>query len=116
MGEVAAVREGLYWEHFNDRERELLRRAGVDPAESDSLGAIDGELALLRVLVLRILSKKPEKGDAETIGRLVERVGRVLRARQALTGGDNQAGDFLEEVGPRVLEHLRGEAKKEGKR
>lgn len=111
MGGVT-VREGLYWEHFDERERELLRKAGFRPEEAEGLGAIDGELALLRVLVLRVLSRKPEKGDAETIGRLVERVGRLLRARQALTGGENQVGDFLEEANQKALDHMRREAKK----
>jgi hypothetical protein len=113
--EVDVSREGLYWDQFDEAERELLRRAGFDPAEADAFGAVDGELALLRVLTLRLLKPTARRADprqAEAIARLVERVGRVLRARQALEEGEGQNG-LLEKVSPEALHDLREHARDE---
>ena len=112
---VDVSREGLYWDQFDDAERDLLRRAGFDPAEADAFGAVDGELALLRVLTLRLLTPKAKRADprqAEAVARLVERVGRVLRARQALKD-DGKTNEWLEKVEALVLEDERAQAQKE---
>jgi hypothetical protein len=113
----AAVREGLYWEHFDDEERELLIKVGFRPEEADALGGIDGELALLRVLVRRLM--RQASGDntgrgSEAVSRLVERLGRVLRTRQALGGGDSTVtAELFEKIGSEVLAHQRAEAQKQ---
>lgn len=113
---VAEVsREGLYWNEFDPAERKLLRRAGFDPAEADAFGAVDGELALLRVLTLRLLRTREKAADprqAEAVARLVERVGRVLRARQALKD-DGNTNEWLEKVDALVLQHQRTQAREE---
>lgn len=109
-----ATREGLYWEQFDEAERELLRRAGFDPAEAGAFGAVDGELALLRVLTLRLM-KGGRRGEearlAEAVARLVERVGRVLRARHAMHGNEAD-DDRLEKLWSRVLEEQRQKARR----
>ena len=74
--------EGFYADKFTEQERQLLA------------GAADGELVdeaqLLRVLIRRLI-ETPLTGepDPEAIGRLVDRLGRLVRARRAAAGRED---------------------------
>src|SRR5258706_7160531 len=107
--DIEAIREGLrlYVDQLNPDERKLLvdLLGGEDEAAESGL---DEELALMRILIRRLL-KASDDGAAdkssEAIGRLVERLGRVLRVRQALVGDrpDAEAMEWLAAVNDRVL-------------
>ena len=74
-------RKGLYRSSFTAEERALLPRAlPATPLEE--------EAELVQVLVQREM--KTEKGDAERVARLVDRLVRIARTQQGLFGA---AGD-----------------------
>lgn len=84
--------DGLYRDKFSAGERRALARAGVAP--ENAAPQVDGEIELLRILIRRLLGPaQVVAADNEAIGRMVDRIGRLLRTRQALIGRDLSDGD-----------------------
>src|SRR5688500_10587894 len=82
-------RTGLYRGHFTEAERALLpRRLPATPLEE--------EAELLQVLVRREMLEG--KRDAERVARLIDRLVRIARTQQGLTGAAGEEAGRRREV------------------
>lgn len=72
--------DGIYRETFTAQERRALERTAAEVA-------LEAEAELLRVLILRQLRK--ERPDDERVGRMIDRLVRVVRAQRS--GGRAEA-------------------------
>jgi hypothetical protein len=102
------VARPLYWSEFTDDERCALAEAGIEPAP-DGGGILEDEAAVLRILIRRALAvadpAAPPNAHVETIGRLVDRLGRLLRTRRALAPREDgpAIGELLFRAGAQAL-------------
>jgi hypothetical protein len=109
---MGSKKDGLYRDRFTDEERQRLREAG----RAGAADSVDEEIELLRVLIRRAM-EAPEP-DAESVGRLVDRLGSLYRTRRGLGGraDDGLTAGQVARIGHQVLLEGRERAAKETSR
>lgn len=82
---------GLYHPGFSQEELRALTLSNGRPIPDD-------EIDLLRLLIRRLVSddsSNEESIDIEAVGRLIDRLGRLLRTRQHVAASANQGGSDI---------------------
>ena len=85
---------GLYHPAFSQEELRALTVSNGRPV-------LDDEIDLLRLLIRRLVGDDAtgqEPVDIEAVGRLIDRLGRLLRTRQHVVSSTNQSGSDIQTI------------------